>query len=106
MKTNKKNPEIKHILEVDRLLHEPARIAIISLLYVVESADFLFIMNQTQLTQGNLSSHLTKLEDASIIEIIKSFSGKRPHTTIKLTSSGREKFEKYLETMKGFLGNI
>lgn len=106
MKKNNINPDIKKILEVDRLIHEPARIAILSLLYVVDSADFLFIMNQTGLTQGNLSSHLTKLEDASIIEVIKSFHGKKPHTAIKLTKSGRERFEKYLSSVKGFLGDI
>jgi DNA-binding transcriptional ArsR family regulator len=106
MKKNNINPDVRQIIDVDKLIHEPARIAVLSLLYVVDSADFLFIMNQTGLTQGNLSSHLTKLEDASIIEIIKSFQGKRPHTTIKLTKSGRDRFEKYLFSMKGFLGNI
>jgi DNA-binding transcriptional ArsR family regulator len=106
MKKGKLNPDIRNILEIDRLLHEPARIAILSLLYVIDSADFLFIMNQTGLTQGNLSSHLTKLEEASIIEIIKSFSGKRPHTTIRITKRGRERFGKYLATVKEFLGGI
>jgi DNA-binding MarR family transcriptional regulator len=106
MKKNNTNPDIKKILEVDRLIHEPARIAVLSLLYVVDSADFLFIMNQAGLTQGNLSSHLTKLEDASLIEIIKSFLGKKPHTEIRLTKTGRERFERYLSSMKGFLGEI
>lgn len=100
------NPDIRQIIEVDKLMHEPARIAILSLLYVVDTADFLFIMNQTGLTQGNLSSHLTKLEEASIIEIIKSFSGKKPHTTIRLTKPGRKRFEKYLTSIKGFLKNM
>ena len=106
MKKNKTNPEIKKILEVDRLMHEPARIAILSLLYVIDSSDFVFLMNQTGLTQGNLSSHLSKLEESSIIEITKSFHGKRPHTEIKLTKSGRKKFEEYLASMKGFLGEL
>jgi DNA-binding MarR family transcriptional regulator len=106
MKKNNINPDIRQIIDVDKLIHEPARIAVLSLLYVVDSADFLFIMNQTGLTQGNLSSHLAKLEDSSIIEIIKSFQGKRPHTSIKLTKSGRKRFENYLFSMKGFLGNI
>jgi DNA-binding transcriptional ArsR family regulator len=103
-KTN--NPDLKKILDVDRLIHEPARIAILSLLYVIESADFLFIMNQTGLTQGNLSSHLSKLEEASLIEIKKSFKGKRPHTSIRLTIKGREGFKNYLASVKGFLGEI
>jgi DNA-binding MarR family transcriptional regulator len=100
------NPDLKKILDIDRLIHEPARIAILSLLYVIDSADFLFIMNQTGLTQGNLSSHLTKLEDASMIEIKKSFKGKRPHTTIGLTKKGRERFKNYLASVKGFLGGM
>jgi DNA-binding MarR family transcriptional regulator len=106
MKKNNINPEIKKILDIDRLIHEPARIAILSLLYVVDNTDFLFLMNQTGLTQGNLSSHLSKLEEASIIEITKSFYGKRPRTTIKLTKSGRKKFEEYLSSIKGFLGEL
>jgi len=106
MKSKKTKHDISQILEVDRLIHEPARIAILSLLFVVESADFLFIMNQTGLTQGNLSSHLNKLEESSIIEVIKSFVGKRPRTTIKLTKEGRSRFEKYVESVKGFLGQL
>jgi DNA-binding MarR family transcriptional regulator len=106
MKKNNIKPDLRQIIEVDKLIHEPARIAILSLLHVVDSADFLFIMNHTGLTQGNLSSHLTKLEDASMIKIVKSFKGKKPHTTVELTKKGKEKFENYLSSMKGFLGNI
>ena len=94
------------IADIDKLIHEPARMSIMAVLYVLESADFTFIMNQTGLTQGNLSSHLTKLEDASLIEIIKSFRVKKPHTEIRLTRTGRERFERYLSSMKGFLGEI
>jgi DNA-binding MarR family transcriptional regulator len=105
MKKNN-NPDIKKILDIDRLIHEPARIAILSLLYVIESADFLFIMNQTGLTQGNLSSHLSKLEEESMIEIKKSFKGKRPHTEIRLTKKGKERFKNYMTTVKGFMGEM
>ncbi len=106
MKKNIANHDISQILEVDRLIHEPARIAVLSLLYVVENADFLFIMNQTGLTQGNLSSHLNKLEAASVIEVIKSFAGKRPRTTIRLTKEGRIRFEKYVNSVKGFFEQL
>jgi DNA-binding MarR family transcriptional regulator len=106
MKKKIANHDISQILEVDRLIHEPARIAVLSLLYVVESADFLFIMNQTGLTQGNLSSHLNKLEASSVVEVIKSFAGKRPHTTIKLTREGRVRFDKYINSVKAFLGQL
>ncbi|KPK83800.1 MAG: hypothetical protein AMS27_11845 [Bacteroides sp. SM23_62_1] len=106
MEKNIPEHNISQILEVERLFHEPARIAILSLLYVVESADFLFIMNQTGLTQGNLSSHLNKLEESSVIEVIKSFAGKRPRTTIKLTAEGRLRFKNYVDSVKDFFGSL
>lgn len=106
MKKKNANHDLREILEVDRLIHEPSRIAILSLLYVIENADFLFVMNQTGLTQGNLSSHISKLEESSIIEVVKSFAGKRPRTTIKLTGEGRLRFEKYIDSLKGFLGQF
>jgi len=91
---------------VDKLIHEPARLNIMAHLYVVESADFLFIMRQTQLTYGNLSAHMTKLEDAGYIEIIKEFVGKKPHTLLKLTKKGRTAFEDYRNQMKQFFNDI
>jgi DNA-binding MarR family transcriptional regulator len=99
---NKPNENVVKILGVDRTIHEPARMVILSFLYVLEEADFLFILSQTGLTQGNLSSHLTKLEDAGLIKSKKSFVGKRPRTSLSMTGPGREKFEEYLETMKAF----
>jgi DNA-binding MarR family transcriptional regulator len=69
-------------------------------LYVVESADFLFLMNQTGLTFGNLSSHMTRLEAAGYIEVEKEFRGKKPNTRLSLTEAGRSAFEEYKENMK------
>jgi DNA-binding MarR family transcriptional regulator len=69
-------------------------------LYVVESADFLFLMKQTGLTFGNLSSHMTRLEEAGYIRVDKEFRGKKPNTRLSLTESGREAFEDYRENMK------
>jgi DNA-binding MarR family transcriptional regulator len=69
-------------------------------LYVIESADFLFLMRQIGLTFGNLSAHLSKLEVAGYIEIEKEFVGKKPHTMLHLTDKGREAFRKYRENMK------
>jgi DNA-binding transcriptional ArsR family regulator len=66
--------------ELDRLVHEPARLMILAHLHVVESADFLFIMRQTGLTYGNLSSHLSKLEAAGYITVTKDFLHRKPHT--------------------------
>lgn len=90
----------------DRLLHEPARTAIIALLYVIEEADFLFIRSSTGLSQGNLSSHLAKLEESGVVEIEKTFKGKKPHTVIRLSSEGREKFYSYASGIKKFFDSI
>jgi DNA-binding transcriptional ArsR family regulator len=92
--------ELRPIAEIDRLIHEPARLMIVAHLYVVESADFLFLMRQTGLTWGNLSSHLSKLEDAGYVEIEKEFVGKKPHTMLRLTDAGRTAFQDYRKRMK------
>lgn len=92
--------------EVDRLVHEPARLAVLSLLYVVESADFIFVMNQTGLTWGNLSAHLAKLEEAGYVQVTKTFRGKRPNTTLRLTDAGRTAFQEYVRKMKQVLGDL
>jgi DNA-binding HxlR family transcriptional regulator len=88
------------IMEIDKLIHEPARLLIMSHLYVLESADFLFLMRQTDLTFGNLSSHLSKLEKAKYVSIKKEFVGKKPHTMLKLTKKGRDAFLDYKRRMK------
>ena len=87
------------IAEIDRLIHEPARLMIMVYLYVVESADFLFLMRQTGLTHGNLSSHMSKLEAAGYIEVVKEFVDRKPHTMLQLTDKGRTAFQKYRQSM-------
>ncbi|MEZ5954956.1 MAG: transcriptional regulator [Hyphomonas sp.] len=82
-------PEIARALDLDRTIHEPARLVILSILHSVESADFSYLMAETGLTQGNLSTHLTKLEDAGLVDILKEFQGKRPRTVLKITAAGR-----------------
>jgi DNA-binding MarR family transcriptional regulator len=88
---------------IDRLIHEPARLLIVSYLAVVESADFLFLMRQTGLTFGNLSSHMSRLEEAGYLKVEKKFVGKKPHTILSLTGKGRTAFQQYREMMKQFL---
>lgn len=88
------------LAEIDRLVHEPARLAILALLYVVESADFIFVMNQTGLSWGNLSAHMSKLEEAGYLVVEKSFRGKRPNTSLRLTPEGRDAFRTYALHMK------
>ena len=91
---------------IDRLIHEPARYLIMANLYVIESADFLFLLRQTELTRGNLSSHMNKLENTGYIEIIKEFVNKKPHTMLRLTKKGRKAFEQYRENMKQILDTL
>jgi DNA-binding MarR family transcriptional regulator len=93
-------------MEVDRLVHEPARLSILSQLYVVEEADFLFVMQQVQLTQGNLSSHLAKLEEAGYVGVEKGFVGKRPRTVLRITPTGQRALERYVEGMKQLLDEV
>jgi DNA-binding transcriptional ArsR family regulator len=91
---------------IDKLIHEPARLSIMTRLYVVESADFLFMMRQTGLTFGNLSAHMSKLEEAGYIDIIKEFVGKKPHTMLKLTKKGQRAFDDYRKKMKQFFNEL
>ena len=86
--------------DVDRLIHEPARYHIMALLYVVERAEFLFVHNQTRLTPGNLSAHVSKLEAAKYLLVQKTFVGKKPRTFLKLTRLGRDAFADYRTMMK------
>jgi len=88
---------------IDRVIHEPARYMLMAHLYVLESSDFLFLMTQTGLTKGNLSSHISKLEEAGYVEVVKEFLGKKPHTMLRLTRKGRKAFEVYRERMKELL---
>jgi DNA-binding MarR family transcriptional regulator len=100
------NQNLASLAEIDRNIHEPARLMVMSWLSVVESADFVFLMNQTGLTWGNLSAHLSKLEEAGYISVEKSFKGKRPNTMLQLTPQGRQAFQLYLNTMKLALNNL
>jgi DNA-binding MarR family transcriptional regulator len=106
MSTLGRNANLSALAEVDRLIHEPARLAVIALLYVVESADFIFLMNQTGLTWGNLSAHMSKLEEAGYIEVVKTFKGKRPNTMLRLTQAGRVAFQTYRQKMKRVLDGL
>jgi len=92
--------------EVDRIIHEPARLKILALLYVLESADYTFVMQQTGMTWGNISSHMNKLEGAGYVELIKEFVDRKPHTMLKITGVGREAFQGYRQQMMNLLGDL
>lgn len=98
--------DLQPIADLDRVIHEPARLMILALLYVVESADFLFLMRQTGLTRGNLSSHMSRLEAAGYIDIEKEFVDKKPHTMLRLTDEGRAAFQEYRQSMKQVLDEL
>jgi len=107
MENNKiENQNLQPLAEIDRIIHEPARLLILAYLSVVESADFLFLMNQTKLTRGNLSSHLSKLETAGYVEIKKEFIDKIPRTLLALTEQGRIAFHEYRRNMKQVLDSL
>jgi DNA-binding MarR family transcriptional regulator len=85
--------------EIDRIIHEPARLNIMLYLYVVEKADFVYLVHKTGLTKGNLSVHLQKLEQNGYVEILKEFVNRIPHTLVRLTQRGRTAFEQYKENI-------
>ena len=77
----------------DRLLHQPARLAIMAVLYGCEKADFKFLLQTTELTKGTLSKHLSNLEETGYVGITKSFKGKYPNTSVAMTPQGRKAFK-------------
>lgn len=105
-KSSKESKEVKLVVSVDRLIHEPARFSIISYLFVVQSADFTFLQTQTGLTWGNLSSHINKLETAGYVVVEKEFVGKKPHTMLHLTDKGRTAFINYCKNMREALNTL
>jgi len=105
MSDNEQIGGIQHIGELDRLIHEPARLMIITILSAVDSADFLYLQRETGLTKGNLSSHLSKLEDAEYITIEKTYRGKIPLTICKLSGNGRKAFTEYRDQLKYIVDN-
>lgn len=102
----KESDELRQVVDIDRVIHEPARFLIMAYLYVVDSADFLFLMNQTGLTRGNLSSHLSKLEEAGYVNVQKEFVNKIPRTILSLTAQGRMAFNDYRQRMKQVLDDL
>ena len=94
---DKPNP----LTDIDQVIHSPARLMVLINLYVVESADFIFLRKLTGLSWGNLSTHLNKLEEAGYITIEK-----KPHTMIGLTKQGRAAFRKYKKSMQQVLDDL
>ncbi len=89
--------------DLDPLLHSQLRLAVMSLLIASQEADFVFLREKTGATAGNLSVQLEKLKEAGYIQIEKTFRGKMPRTLCRITPSGVEAFEKYVETLKEYI---
>lgn len=89
--------------DLDRVIHEPARLLIVALLAGVKEADFLWVQRESALTKGNLSSHLAKLEEASYVQIEKTYRGRIPLTLLRLTRQGRTAFDAYKRNLNGLL---
>ena len=95
-------PAVHQLLDVDRVIHEPARLAVVAILAACESADFRYLRQATTLTQGNLSAHLNKLEEAGYVSIEKRFVDRKPNTLCRLTDAGRAAFQRY----RASIGNV
>lgn len=97
-----KNP----LADINQIIHAPARLRILMMLYVVESLDYVFLKNQTGFSWGNLATHLGKLEESGYITVIKGYQGKKPQSQIQLTSRGRDAFRNYKNTFKQILDDL
>lgn len=96
---------LRRLAALDKIIHEPSRLAIVSYLAVVAEADFLFLLDQTGLTRGNLSSHVAKLEAAGYVEVDKTFVERIPRTTYRLTDAGHAAFRCYRANLLASLGD-
>lgn len=85
---------------IDRIIHEPVRLAILKILTSAKEVDFNFLLTVLGVTKGNLATHTNTLESAGFIEVKKEFRGKMPHTSYRITEKGRRQFQKYWENLK------
>lgn len=90
--------------EIDVLLHEPARLRLLTLLSMIRRADFTFLLNQSGMTRGNLSVQMSRLSDANLVNVEKSFQGNRPRTVYELNEHGRAALRRYKASMLEILG--
>ena len=98
--------KLKSLEDIDRVVHEPARLLVLCHLYVLESADFLYLLRKTGLTRGNLSAHMRKLESAGYVDVEKTFVDRLPLTVFRLTPVGRKALRKYRKQMTSGLSVV
>jgi DNA-binding MarR family transcriptional regulator len=99
------NEQLRAIADLDRIIHEPGRMMIVALLAAVDECDFLYLLRETELHKGNLSTHLSRLEESGYINIEKSYRGKVPRTVVRLSPRGRAAFEEYRKSLNLALVN-
>ena len=97
------NDQARCISTLDRVIHEPGRLMIVALLSGIDQADFLYLLHETALNKGTLSSHLARLEEAGYVDITKTYRGKIPQTLLQLTTTGRRAFTQYRKALQGAL---
>jgi DNA-binding MarR family transcriptional regulator len=98
--------KLETISGLDPLVHAPARLMVMTYLYVVDRIDYVYLHRVTGLSWGNLSKHLSKLEDAGYLETEKTFQDKKPNTSIKLTDKGRKAYQEYKDSIQEVLGGL
>ena len=106
MVNRQEGPGKPALTDLDQIIHAPARLNILMLLYVVESLDYVFLKNQTGFSWGNLATHLGKLEQAGYLQIKKGYQGKKPHSMIQLTTKGRSAFREYKNKFQKLLEDL
>ncbi len=100
------NEQLRNLAALDRVIHEPGRLMIVAILSAVAECDFRYMEHETGMNKGNLSSHLSKLEEAGYVQITKTFRGKIPQTLARLTDAGRAAFEKYRRSLKKIMDTL
>jgi DNA-binding MarR family transcriptional regulator len=98
--------ELHPLADIDRVIHAPARLMVLTYLYVVDKADYVSLTHLTGLSWGNLSTHVNKLEEAGYVEIEKKFVGKKPHSMLMLTKEGRSAFKAYKKNLSEVLNDL
>ena len=99
--------EERHPLaDLDKVIHSPARLMVMTYLYVVDEVDYVYLTHLTGLTWGNLATHIGKLEEAGYVEVKKTFVDKKPYSVIRLTKAGQQAFKTYKDQMQQVLGDL
>ncbi len=106
MTTPQTEPDLHPLAGIDPIIHASARLMILTYLYVVEKADYVFLMRLTGMTWGNLATHLNKLEESGYIQIQKTYNGKKPQSILSMTEKGRTAFRAYKKSMQQVLDDL